>query len=243
VIQFSGRGLLLDIEGTCSSIRFVHDVLFNYSRQQLEGYLRSHWDTDALAATREVIARETGAESFARWTHDAPRQQAREQLHREIMRQIDRDAKTTGLKQLQGLIWQEGFEAGKLRTHIYPDVPVALRKWTDAGRDVRIYSSGSVLAQRLFFAHTEVGSLSEFLSGHYDTTIGPKRAQESYTKLVVDWGLPPGEIIFLSDIVTELDAARTAGMKTALLTRPENAPVEDRHDHPAISSFSEIELS
>ncbi len=158
------------------------------------------------------------------------------------MRQIDRDAKTTGLKEIQGLIWREGFEAGKLRTHIYPDVPVAMRNWTDAGRDVRIYSSGSVLAQKMFFANTDVGSLSGFLSGHYDTTIGSKRDNASYVALAADWGLPPAEIIFLSDIVAELDAARTAGLHTALLTRPENPPVADRHDHPAIASFGVIEV-
>jgi enolase-phosphatase E1 len=243
VIQFSGRGLLLDVEGTCSSVRYVHDVLFNYARQQLEPYLRSHWDTDALAAAREIVARETGAESFAEWTKNAPRQQAREQLHRELMRQIDRDSKTTGLKEVQGLIWREGFEAGKLHTHIYPDVPLALRRWTDTGRAVRIYSSGSVLTQKLFFANTEVGSLIPFLSGHYDTMIGSKRDNASYAKIAADWGIPAAEIIFLSDIVAELDAARTAGMRTALLTRPENSPVEDRHDHPPICSFSEIELA
>jgi len=242
VIRFSGRGLLLDVEGTTSSIRFVYDVLFHYSRQQLESYLRSHWDTDALAETRELIAREAGAESFAAWTHDLPRQPAREQLHREVLRLIDRDAKTTGLKQLQGLIWQEGFEAGKLRAHVYPDVPPALRRWLDAGREIRIYSSGSVLAQRLFFGHTEVGDLNGFFCGHYDTTSGPKRAQESYARIAADWGLKPQEMLFLSDVVEELDAARTAGLKTGLVTRPENTPVADPHGHPAIRDFSEIEL-
>ena len=203
MIRFSGRAFLLDVEGTCSSVRYVHDVLFNYARQQLEPYLRSHWDTDALTAAREIVAQETGAESFAAWTNDAPRQEAREQLHRDLMRQIDRDAKTTGLKEVQGLIWREGFEAGKLHTHIYPDVPPSLRRWAEAGRDVRIYSSGSVLTQKLFFANTEVGSLIPFLSGHYDTMIGSKRDNASYAKIAADWGIPAAEIIFLSDIVAE----------------------------------------
>ena len=242
MLHFAGRGLLLDVEGTTSSVRFVSDVLFHYSRQQLESYLRSHWDTDALAATRELIAREAGAESFAEWTHSQPRLQAREQLHREVLRLIDRDAKTTGLKQLQGLVWEEGFQAGKLRAHVYPDVPPALRRWLDAGREIRIYSSGSVLAQRLFFGHTDVGDLTGFFSGHYDTTTGPKRAQESYACIAADWGLAPREILFLSDVVDELDAARAAGLQTALVVRPENSPVADAHGHPSIRDFSEIEL-
>src|SRR5580692_6428395 len=131
MIRIQARAVLLDIEGTTSSVQFVYTVLFNYARQQLDGYLRSHWDTDALVAARELIASEAGGESFARWTHNEPRQQAREQLRREVLRLMDRDAKTTGLKQLQGLVWEEGFQAGKLRGHIYPDVPPALRRWTD----------------------------------------------------------------------------------------------------------------
>ena len=182
--------MLLDIEGTTSSVQFVYTVLFNYARQQLDGYLRSHWDTDALSAARELIAREAGGESFAGWTKNDPRQQAREQFRREVLRQIDRDAKTTGLKELQGLIWEEGFQAGKLRGHIYPDVPAALRRWTEAGLPMRIYSSGSVAAQRLFFGHTRGGRLSQFFQRHYDTTTGPKQSPESYAKIAADWGIP-----------------------------------------------------
>lgn len=240
MIHFTGRAILLDVEGTTSSVRFVNEVLFNYARQMLDSYLRSHWDTDEQARAREQIARDAGAESFAAWSRGEARQQARERLKIEVLRLMDRDAKTTGLKELQGLIWQEGFQAGKLRAHVYPDVVPALRRWNEAGIDVRVYSSGSVTAQKLFFGRTDVGDLSGFLKGHYDTTTGPKRSHESYAKIAADIGLAPEQILFLSDITAELDAARAAGLQTALVARPENAAAGEGHGHPVIRDFSEI---
>jgi enolase-phosphatase E1 len=241
-MRFAGRAILLDVEGTTSSVRFVNEVLFNYARQMLDSYLRSHWDTDEQVRAREQIARDAGSESFAAWSRDEPRQQARERLKREVLRLMDRDAKTTGLKELQGLIWREGFEAGKLRAHIYPDVVPALHRWNEAGIDVRIYSSGSITAQRLFFGHTDVGDLTRLLKGHYDTTIGPKRSYESYAKIAADMALAPEQILFLSDVVAELDAASAAEMQTALVARPENTSVAEGPSHAVIRDFGEIEL-
>ncbi len=243
MIAFAGRAILLDVEGTTSSIRFVNEVLFNYARQNLESYLRSHWDTDELAAAREQIARDAGAESFASWSQGEPRQQARERVLIEMVRQMDRDAKLTGLKQLQGLIWREGFTAGKLRAHVYEDVVAALRRWKEAGLDVRIYSSGSVLAQRLFFAHTDAGDLSAYFHGNFDTTSGHKREAASYLKIAAEMGTPPERILFLSDIVAELDAARAAGLQTALVIRPDNPRAAEGHGHPVIAEFGEVEIS
>ncbi|HKD38000.1 MAG TPA: acireductone synthase [Pirellulales bacterium] len=243
MIRFTGWAILLDVEGTTSSVRFVNEVLFNYARQMLDSYLRSHWDTDEQIHAREEIARDAGAESFAAWSHGEPRQKARERLKIEVLRLMDRDAKTTGLKELQGLIWREGFEAGKLRAHIYPDVVPALRRWNEAGNDVRVYSSGSITAQRLFFGHTDVGDLQPFLKGHYDTTIGPKRSHESYAKIAADIGVRPEQILLLSDTAAELDAARAAGLQTALVARADNAAPAEGHGHPVIRDFSEIETA
>jgi enolase-phosphatase E1 len=243
LIPFTGRAILLDVEGTTSSIRFVNEVLFNYARQMLDSYLRSHWDTDEQIRAREQIVHDAGAESFASWSRGEPRQQVRERLKREVLRLMDRDAKTTGLKELQGLIWREGFEAGKLRAHIYPDVVPALRRWNEAGIDVRIYSSGSITAQRLFFGHTDVGNLLPLLKAHYDTTIGPKCSHDSYAKIAADIALAPEQILFLSDAVAELDAARAAGLQTALMTRPENAAPAEGHGHTVINDFGEVELA
>jgi enolase-phosphatase E1 len=155
---------------------------------------------------------------------------------------MDADAKVTGLKQLQGLIWEQGFRNGDLRSTLFDDVVPALDHWRENGRPIRIYSSGSIHAQKLFFAHTTAGDLTPRLSGYYDTTTGSKREAASYTAIAVDCALPAHEILFVSDLVDELNAAKSAGMLTALALRPGNksAPTSD---HPAISSLAEITLA
>lgn len=242
MIDFSGRGVLLDVEGTTSAITYVYDVMFPYARKGLDGYLASNSDNPALALVKDQIARDAGADDFAAWTAGAnePDQVLREEVHR----LMDGDIKATGLKQLQGLVWQAGFESGDLQAHVFDDVSPTLRTWRERGLDVRIYSSGSVHAQRLFFAHTEVGNLSPLLSGHYDTTTGPKREAASYAKIAEDWGLPPSEVLFLSDVTEELDAAREAGMATGLVNRPGNAePAPSDPPHAAIESFERVVLT
>jgi enolase-phosphatase E1 len=155
---------------------------------------------------------------------------------------MDGDAKTTGLKQMQGLVWRHGFEHGLLRAHVYDDVPPALRAWNDAQRDVRIYSSGSIQAQKLFFGHTVHGNLLALLRGHYDTTTGAKQQADSYRRIAAAFAVPATQILFLSDVVAELDAARTAGFRTTLCRRPGNKEVAPKHGHPEITSFAQVEL-
>jgi enolase-phosphatase E1 len=145
------------------------------------------------------------------------------------------------LKELQGLIWHQGYDAGLLTSHVYPDVPVALQQWAQLKLDVRVYSSGSVGAQRLFFTHTEAGNLLPFLRAHYDTTIGAKRDADSYRKIVADMQLSPEQVLFLSDVVPELDAAAAAGLRTALAVRPGNPPAPP-HPHPVVAHFGQIEI-
>src|SRR5262249_37415562 len=158
---------------------------------------------------------------------------------------MDSDAKATGLKALQGLIWQSGFESGEMKAHVYEDVPLALAAWNAAGKDVRIYSSGGVQAQKLFFGYTIAGDLLLQFRGHYDTTTGPKKEAESYRMIAADFGLPPDEILFLSDIVAELDAARAAGMQTGLVVRPSavanssTAGQASSATHPVIENFAQ----
>lgn len=234
-MQANVRGVLLDIEGTTSSVKFVYEVMFPYARRELDAYLSRAWNTEASAAACEQIARDAGGPSLAVWTGDKDPLQA---ITAEVIRLMDADVKATGLKQLQGLIWRAGFESGQMVAHVYPDVPPALAAWRAAGLDLRIYSSGSVDAQRLFFGHTECGDLLPLFSGHYDTQIGGKREPASYTAIAQDWRLPPGDVLFLSDIAAELDAAQAAGMQTGLVLRPDNEP--QPKGHPRIASFGEL---
>jgi enolase-phosphatase E1 len=241
MIHFTGRAILLDIEGTTSSIAFVADVLFPYARRELESFLSRHWTEQDVERAKALLARDVQTPD-APWLGDVPLKQGLVPLCAAVYRLMDADAKVTGLKELQGLIWREGYAAGKLCSHVYPDVPPALADWTQRGIDVRIYSSGSVTAQKVYFAHTEDGDLLPFLRGYYDTTIGPKRAAESYRRIAANMQLATDEILFLSDVVAELDAAAEAGLRTVLVVRPGNAPVMEKHLHGIVIKFGEILL-
>ncbi len=238
----SVRGVLLDVEGTTSAVAYVYDVMFPYARQRMEDYIREHWGEKPLISAADQVARDAGYASSQAW-QTASGEDAQRLVLDEALRLMDADVKATGLKQLQGLVWQAGFESGALRAHVFADVPPALAAWRAAGVDVRIYSSGSVHAQRLFFGHSEAGDLLPLISGHYDTTTGPKREPESYRRIATDWGLPAPSVLFLSDVVAELEAARSAGMQTALVVRPSNAAVEPEHGHPAVDSFAALPLA
>ncbi len=244
-LDFNGTALLLDIEGTTSSVRFVYDQMFPFVRREIERFLTDHLgDQNVVAACDQIVreARETGSKDFEDWPDGLFREQQIKKMIAEVTRLMDGDVKATGLKELQGLIWKSGFESGQLCAHVYEDVPPALKKWHRLGMDIRIYSSGSVSAQKLFFAHTEAGDLLSFLRGHYDTKIGGKKEAESYRKIAEAFDLTVGEILFLSDVVEELDAAREAGLKTGLSLRPENSAIADNNGHPTITSFRDIKI-
>ena len=242
-MKFSGRGILLDIEGTTSSVSFVYDVMFPFVRRELDEYLRVNWGAPTLNEVCDLIAKDAGYESFDVWWGNEGEEGKRQQLIREqVLRLMDGDVKATGLKALQGLIWRSGFESGEMRAHVYDDVLPAIQAWNNAGCDIRIYSSGSIAAQKLFFGHTVVGNMLHLFQGHYDTTTGPKKEVESYCAIAKNFGLPPTEILFLSDVLAELKAARAAGLQTCLCKRLGNAEVVAGHDQPEITTFDQIEL-
>lgn len=239
MISFSGRTLLLDIEGTTSAVSYVFDVLFPYARRNLHSFLSAGWSDPAVEQARRQIARDAGwPDELAAGTPPAAGELEALVAHLEAL--MNADSKSTGLKELQGLIWRDGFLGGTLTAHVYPDVPPALERWTAAGKRVYIYSSGSIAAQKLFMGHTVAGDLGRFLSGHYDTTSGPKRAAASYAAIAADLGEELGQIMFVSDIVAELDAAAEAGLQTALSVRPGNAPLPAGYCHRTVESFAEI---
>jgi len=221
--------VLTDIEGTTTSISFVYDVLFPYAEARLEEWLRR---PDPGPQLRDAIARlqkehqEENLRDFGDGVAYA-------------RRLMELDRKSTGLKALQGLIWEEGYRSGQIRSHVFPDVPGALAAWAGAGCRLRVFSSGSVQAQKLLFGHTEYGDLSGLFEGFHDTTTGSKQEASSYAAIAEAFGLPSGKILFLSDVSGELDAAAVAGMRTGLLVRPGNRPA-DPGPHPVYSTFSEL---
>ena len=231
MIEWPGGAILLDVEGTTSAVAYVYDVMFPFAKRELDRFVAGHWDHAVLAAVREEAATDSGDPAAAN---------DRERFLEAMREWMATDAKITALKQLQGLIWEAGFESGELRAHVFDDVAPALARWQEAGVALGIYSSGSVHAQKLFFGHTEVGDLSQYFEVHFDTLVGPKRDEFSYAKIADQWRHPPEHILFVSDVVEELDAARDASMATALCLRPGNAPVADPKGHPQITTFDEI---
>ena len=191
------KAILLDIEGTTSSIAFVADTLFPYARERIPLYVPMH--REELAPILGGMPPGDPIATLLGW--------------------MDVDAKETALKEIQGRIWAEGYAAGELKGHVYPDTPEALKRWTDAGLAVHIYSSGSVAAQKLIFGHSVEGDLTPLLSGYFDTTTGPKRETESYRKIAKALDLQPDEVLFVSDIQAEIDAARGAGLQATLIDR------------------------
>ncbi len=237
------QAILLDIEGTTTSIEFVYQTLFPYARQHVAEFLQQHFESPPVRDAVSQLRHE--CEADAREHPDCPPWRV-ETWQEEIQSAgaycrwlIERDRKSTPLKSLQGMIWERGYQRGELRGHVYPDVPAAFERWKRQGKTISIFSSGSVLAQKLIFAHTELGDLTPFITAYFDTMTGPKRDPESYKKIAAALDVPPGEILFLSDSVAELNAARSVGMQTALSKRPENPPTGPISHH-VIRSFEEV---
>ena len=220
--------ILTDIEGTTSSIEFVHKVLFPYASEHLPDFLRQNHEDPEVAALLEA-ARAEAAEPAA----DVAR------VIEILLLWIAEDRKATSLKSLQGLIWKHGYETGGFTGHMYDDAVAGLRAWSDDGLDLYVYSSGSVGAQKLLFGYSDAGDLRPLFSGYFDTQIGHKRETASYANIAAAIGRPPTEILFLSDVAEELDAAKAAGMATMQLVRGEDVV---RGDHRIAHDFTEVVL-
>jgi len=230
------RGVLTDIEGTTTPVAFVYEVLFPYAAERLgEAIGRAAGDPEVAAAVESLRREHREEERRAR--AGLPAFEDGLPYARHLMAT---DRKSTGLKALQGILWRAGYGDGSLRGEVFPDVPPALAAWRRAGVRLRIFSSGSVLAQQLLFSTTAHGDLTVHFEGFHDTTTGPKKEAGSYRAIAAAFGLEPGKILFLSDIVAELDAAREAGMGTGLLLRPGNAPVDEDGGHPRYGDFSPL---
>lgn len=225
--------ILTDIEGTTSSIAFVKDVLFPYARRELPRFVREHGRDPEVRRWLDAVAADNGGicsddvivETLQGW--------------------IDQDRKHTALKALQGMLWREGYERGDYRGHIHPDAAHSLRRWHDAGHRIAVFSSGSVAAQKLLFGHSEAGDLTPLFCAFFDTETGHKRDADSYRLIADALDRRPENIVFLSDVVEELDAAREAGMRTVLLDRREDYPQpregDAAHGHQRAESFATID--
>lgn len=225
------RAILTDIEGTTSSISFVKDVLFPYARERLPAFVVTHADKPEVQHWLHEAALEDGLVSASE-----------QEIIELLIGWIDTDRKSTALKALQGMIWADGYKEADFRAHIYADAARCLQKWSASGLSLYVYSSGSKQAQELLFANTEAGDLTSVFADYFDTETGPKRESASYARIATAIGFAPAEILFLSDIVEELDAARAAGLQTILLARDAGGcPANSAH--PCVTDFDAIDPS
>jgi len=241
------RVFLLDVEGTVAPISLVSEQLFPHARAHFAQFLQRSTGIDGVRADLALLAQENQAEKGVGVPHlpvvidpeqlETPRFRLDAMVYFTWL--MDRDRKSTALKSLQGKIWKAGFESGQLKGTLFDDVPGAFARWAANGK-VAIYSSGSVEAQRLVFRHSSFGDLTALIASYFDTRIGPKALSASYLSIAKVMKAEPGEVLFFSDVVQELDAARGAGCQTRLVVREGNAPVEDAHGHDLIESFSAV---
>ncbi|WP_263146207.1 acireductone synthase [Pseudomonas sp. RIT-PI-AD] len=220
------KAILTDIEGTTSAVSFVFDTLFPYAAAHLPAFVRAHADEVEVASQLDAVRAESGEP-------DADT----ERLVRILLEWIAQDRKVTPLKALQGMVWAEGYQAGQLKGHVYPDAVEALQRWHAAGYRLYVYSSGSIQAQKLIFGCSQAGDLAPLFSGYFDTLSGGKREAASYERIVQAIGVLPAEVLFLSDILEELDAARLAGLHTCGLVRQGG----ELPGHAQVTDFSEID--
>ena len=222
------KAIVTDIEGTTSSLSFVKDVLFPYSREHMARFVRAHAIEPAVHKEIEEVRRLNGKNLNV------------DEVIEQLLRWIAEDRKITPLKSLQGMIWEDGYRKGDFKGHMYEDAVRHLKQWKSAGIALYVFSSGSVQAQKLLFAHTDYGDLTPLFSGYFDTNIGSKREAGSYRKIAESIGIAPQDILFLSDIREELDAARGAGMQTTWLVRESAA--DPKAAHPQAGNFDRITL-
>ncbi len=237
------RALLLDVEGTTTPLGFVHDVLFPYARARLRDYLRARRETPDVAEISARLAAEH-AEDVARGANPPPWASGLGDAVLEAIEAyagwlMNQDRKSPALKLLQGQIWNRGYVTGELRGELFPDVAPAMRRWRDAGLHVAIYSSGSELAQRRLFESTAAGDLTPLITAFFDTRVGAKVAPASYERIAAALDLEPDTVLFVSDAIPEIDAARQAGLAAALAVRPGNPPHAET-GYELIRTFDEL---
>jgi enolase-phosphatase E1 len=233
------RALLLDIEGTITPISFVHDVLFPFARSHVRPYLTEHFNTAEVQQNLESLAQEHAVEK-ERGEQPPESSWSVEDTVAYVNWLIDRDRKSPALKSLQGKIWEQGYREGILKAPLFDDVHPNLIRLRERGLMIAIFSSGSVLAQKLLMSHTNTGDHTELIDQFFDTAVGSKMSSASYEEISDRLGLSPIEILFVSDVAAELTAAREAGMGTLLSTRPGNAPQPASDHFQVIRNFSEI---
>jgi enolase-phosphatase E1 len=233
------KAILLDIEGTTTPIDFVHQTLFPFAKAKIGEYVKEHFDE--LKGEIEHLKLEYKTDFLNQIYGRKFDQNSAKSVSNYLKFLIEVDRKSTVLKNLQGKIWQAGYESGELKSVMFDDVPPAFERWYRKGKTIAIYSSGSVLAQKLIFQYSNFGDLTHYISAWFDTNTGHKRERQSYEKIAEKMQNRKHEILFISDVLEEAEAAHATGIETILADREGNAPINRKHSFQIVQSFDTIE--
>ena len=216
--------ILLDIEGTITRISFVKEKLFGYVRKNLKSYLNNNSENKIVQnAINGLFAQAIEAGDFSQKPEPNEITNKAEEI---VLKWMDSDKKYSSLKTLQGLMFEDAYTSGLLIAELFPDVLPSIRKLKELDKRVSIYSSGSIFAQKLLFGHTAEGDIKDLLNSYYDTSSGAKIDASSYTKIAQEEGVECTEVLFLTDLLKEAEAARDAGCAVAIMLREGNADID-----------------
>lgn len=234
------KAILLDIEGTTTPIDFVHQTLFPFAKEKIGEYLELNFENlkREISEIKVEYKKDFTNQIYGRKFDEKSAESITEYL--KFLIEVDR--KSTPLKSLQGKIWQAGYEVGELKSVMFDDVPRAFERWYNQGKTIAIYSSGSVLAQKLIFKYSNFGDLTPYISAYFDTNIGHKREIQSYENIAEKLQNRKREILFISDVLEELNAAHRAGLDAILSDREGNALITKKHSFQVVQSFDAVNL-
>ncbi len=228
------KQFIFDIEGTTTPISFVHDILFPYSKNNLLNFLKENKISNSIFSN----LKEENEKDVKLNLYSIPLENSVNSLFSYLEFLISIDRKNSGLKEIQGEIWKHGYETGELKSQIFPDTLDFFQFIQSQNKKINIYSSGSILAQKLIFKYSNLGVLSSYISNYFDTGVGHKRDFNSYSKISDMLNCNPNEIIFFTDVQEEADSALSIGIKSYILLRNGNSPIE-KIKHPTLNTFSE----
>lgn len=236
------NAVILDIEGTIAPVSFVADVLFPYAMREVRRHLQDTWHHPETRSCLAELQSYLDADGYTTPQPSSTEQQMLDYVSSALIDMMAKDKKYTPLKRLQGAIWRSGYEKKELVADVFDDLVHSLQRWTFRGIKVYIYSSGSREAQGLLFGHTQYGDLRRYISGYFDTMVGPKNDANSYQEIALSIGEPDtSKILFATDVFAEAEAASRAGIRAVLVVRPGNKPLPSAHEFPTVHDTSEFD--
>lgn len=245
--------IVLDIEGTTTSLRFIKDTLFPYIKRNLARYLRDRWHSDEVVATLARLIRQEerdqkdGLQPPRIWklTETTDMTKIIDSIVGNVIWQMDNKRHNTALKQLQILVWVYGYENGELKGHVYEDVGSSFRRWRSMGIRLFVYSTGMAMAQQLLFSNSSQGNLLNMIENYFDLLTGPKTSASSFRKIATQYmNISPGQLLFITDAIDEARAAREAGCQVVIVQRTDNRPLAPSQtaDYNVVTSLNNIEF-